>query len=214
MPHPKTQVFCLGVLASGGGTNFQAILDRCVSGDIPARVSVLIGNNSTSGAMERARQAGIPAFHRSGWTHPEPGALDREIAGIFEAHGVNLVVLAGYMKKLGPIVLKRYPNRILNIHPALLPSFGGEGMYGLRVHQTVIQSGVRVTGVTVHLVDGEYDCGPIVAQETVEVDFDDTPESLAAKVLEVEHRLYGDVVRLFAQGRVAVDGRRVKVLSA
>jgi len=209
----KSQSFCIGALASGGGTNLQAIMDQCASERLPAHVGVVISNNSRSGALERARRAGIPVFHRSDRTHPQPGALDREIADILQTHGVDLLVLAGYMKKLGPLVLGHYANRVLNIHPALLPSFGGEGMYGLRVHQAVIESGVRVTGVTVHLADEEYDRGPIVAQETVRVGFDDTAESLARKVLNVEHRLYADVIRWFAEGRVVVEGKRVTVLN-
>lgn len=208
----KTGVFRLGALASGGGTNLQAIMDRCASGDLPARMAVVISNNSGSGALERARRAGVPTCHLSGRTHPDPQALDRAIAEVFQSYGVDLVVLGGYMKKLGPVTLQAYPNRILNIHPALLPAFGGKGMYGLRVHQAVIESGAWISGVTVHLADEEYDHGPIVAQEAVRVGPDDTPESLAARVLEVEHRLYWEVVRLFAEGRVAVEGRRVRIL--
>ncbi len=208
----KTGVFRLGALASGGGTNLQAIMDRCASGDLPARMAVVISNNSGSGALERARRAGVPTCHLSGRTHPDPQALDRAIAEVFQSYGVDLVVLGGYMKKLGPVTLQAYPNRILNIHPALLPAFGGKGMYGLRVHQAVIESGAWISGVTVHLADEEYDHGPIVAQEAVRVGPDDTPESLAVRVLEVEHRLYWEVVRLFAEGRVAVEGRRVRIL--
>ena len=208
----KTGVFRLGALASGGGTNLQAIMDRCASGDLPARMAVVISNNSGSGALERARRAGVPTCHLSGRTHPDPQALDRAIAEVFQSYGVDLVVLGGYMKKLGPVTLRAYSNRILNIHPALLPAFGGKGMYGLRVHQAVIESGAWISGVTVHLADEEYDHGPIVAQEAVRVGPDDTPESLAARVLEVEHRLYWEVVRLFAERRVAVEGRRVRIL--
>ncbi len=208
----KAEVYRLGALASGGGTNLQAILDGCTSGEVPARMAVVIGNNSGSGALEKARRTGVPTFHLSGWTHPDPDALDRAIADALQSHGVELVVLAGYMKKLGPVTLQAYANRILNIHPALLPAFGGRGMYGTRVHQAVIESGARISGVTVHLADEEYDHGPIVAQEAVRVEQDDTPESLAARVLEVEHRIYSDVIRLFAEGRVAVEGRRVRVM--
>jgi phosphoribosylglycinamide formyltransferase-1 len=129
----------------------------------------------------------------------------------FQSHGADLVLLAGYMKKVGPRLLKAYPNRVLNIHPALLPSFGGEGMYGLRVHKAVLDSGAKVSGVTVHVVDEVYDHGPIVAQETVPVEQDDTPETLAARVLKVEHHIYSSVVKLFAEGRVCVEGGRVRI---
>ena len=204
--------FCLGVLASGGGTNLQAILDRKASGELPARVGVVIGNNSRSKALDRARRAGIPLLHLSSRTHPKPEALDRAIVEALQGHQVDLVVLAGYTKKLGPEVLETYANRIVNVHPALLPAFGGKGMFGLRVHEAVIKSGAEVTGVSVHIVDEEYDHGPVVAQETIKVEPEDTPESLAARVLEVEHRFYPEVIRWFAEGRVDVAGGEVRVL--
>jgi len=175
-------------------------------------MAVVISNNSGSGALERARAAGIPAFHRSSVTHCDPGALDREICRVLTDHRVDLVLLSGYMKKLGKSTLAQHGGRVLNIHPALLPAFGGKGMYGLRVHRAVIASGAKVSGVTVHLADEEYDRGPIVAQEVVRVGFGDTPEDLAARVLKVEHRLYSDVVRAFAEGRVRLRGKRVEVL--
>ena len=204
--------FCVGVLASGGGTNLQAILDRCASGELAARVGVVISNNSKSGALGRARSAGVPVAHLSSRTHPQKEELDRAILRVFRAHRVDLVVLAGYLKKLGPELLKAYENRIINVHPALLPAFGGQGMYGLRVHEAVIESEVKVTGVSVHLVNEAYDEGPIVAQERVEVAPEDTPESLAARVLEVEHRFYPEVIRWFAEGRVDVAGDEVRIL--
>ena len=207
-----SDTYCLGVLASGGGTNFQAILDRCLSGGLPARIGVVISNNSGAGALERARKAAIPTAHLSSWTHPDPEQLDLAIAGTLQAHGVDLVILAGYMKKLGTHLLGAFPGRVTNIHPALLPAFGGTGMYGLNVHSAVIDSGARVTGVTVHLANEEYDRGPIIAQDVVRVHQDDSPETLAERVLKTEHRLYSEVVNWFAEGRVAVEEGRVKVL--
>ncbi len=213
IPTGRNAVYCLGVLASGGGTNLQAILNRAAAGRLPARVGVVIGNNSRSGALARARRAGIPAIHLSGRTHPKPGSLDRAIAETLWTHGVDLVVLAGYMKKLGPATLEMYRNRIVNIHPALLPAFGGKGMYGERVHEAVVRSGAQVSGATVHLVDEEYDTGPIVLQQKIHVTPDDTSESLAGKVLAVEHELYAEAIRLFAEGRIRVDGRTVRILN-
>jgi phosphoribosylglycinamide formyltransferase-1 len=203
--------FRLGILASHGGSNFQAIFDRCVSLEIPAQVGVVISNNSTSGAIERAETQDLPWAHLSSRTHPDPVALDRAILGCLQQYKVDLVVLAGYMKKLGPDTLEAYKGRVINIHPALLPAFGGQGMYGERVHQAVIASGARVTGVTVHLVDGNYDSGPIIAQEVVKVLEDDTAESVAQRVLRVEHTLYPAVVRLFAERRVTVSCGRVSI---
>ena len=158
-------------------------------------------------------QLGAAGMHNQVRQWAGGGFLSGLICRLLDEHGVDLVILAGYMKKLGPATLARFRGRVLNIHPALLPAFGGKGMYGPRVHKTVIASGAKVSGVTVHLADEEYDRGPIVAQEVVPVAFDDTPESLAARVLEVEHRIYADVIRAFAEGRVRLHGTRVEVLA-
>ena len=199
----------LGVLASGGGTNLQAILDHISDGTLNARVRAVISNNSQSGCLVRARQQGIAAIHLSSRQFHGQAELDDGILAALRRHDVEVVVLAGYMKRLGPKVLAAYRNRILNIHPALLPSFGGSGMYGLRVHEAAIAYGVKLTGVTVHLVDEEYDHGPIVAQRAVEVAPDDTPESLSQRVLKVEHELYSEVLGWMAGGGVRVEGRKV-----
>jgi len=193
----------VGVLASGGGTNLQALLDACRD-DAPARVAVVISNKPDAGALERARAAGVSA---EVLRNPADGT---ELMGLLEAHGVELVVLAGYLKLIPGEVVAAYAGRMVNIHPALLPSFGGKGMYGARVHQAVLASGATVSGPTVHLVTAEYDRGPIVAQWPVPVHNHDTPETLAARVLAVEHRLLpavvlaaaraGGVVRLTASG--------------
>ncbi len=192
----------LGVLASHGGTNLQAIIDSCHTGEIDAEVRVVISNNSRSLALERARRASIPTAHLSGATHPDPDSLDEAIAETLQRHGVRVVALAGYMKMLGPRTLEAYRNRILNVHPALLPKFGGRGMYGERVHRAVLASGDSVSGVTVHLVDEEYDRGPVVAQTEVPVLPGDTPETLAARVLEQEHILYPATIQRIATGEV------------
>ena len=195
----------LGVLASHGGTNLQAIIDSCHNGAIDAEVRVVISNNSGAMALERARGADIPTAHLSSATHPDPGSLDEAIAGILQRHGVQVVALAGYMKMLGPRSLGAYRNRILNVHPALLPKFGGQGMYGERVHRAVLASGDSVSGVTVHLVDEEYDRGPVVAQAEVPVLPGDTPDTLAARVLEQEHILYPQTIQRIATGELDLD---------
>ncbi len=203
----------LGVLASGGGTNFQAVLSRSLSGELPAEVAVVISNNSGSGALQRAKAHGIAWAHLSGRTHPSPHDLDAAIRATLVEHRVDLVLLAGYMKKLGPRTLETYQDRILNVHPALLPAFGGQGMYGLAVHEAVLASGASESGVTVHLVDEHYDHGPIVAQETVPVEQGDTAETLAARILRVEHTFFPAVVKLFATGRVCVFDGKVNIQS-
>lgn len=195
----------LGFLASHGGTNLQAILDAITSGRLPAHACAVICNNSSATALERARKLNIDALHLSNSTHPRPGALDAAILTALQERGVNLVVLAGYMKKIGPAVLAAYARRVVNIHPALLPKYGGQGMYGMRVHEAVLAAGEQATGVTVHLVDGEYDRGPILAQVRVPVQPGDTPETLQARVLEQEHRLYTETLRRIATGELNLD---------
>ncbi len=202
--------FRLGVLASHDGTNFQSILDRCLTGEIPAQVGVVISNNSRSGAIRRAHQSGINSCHLSGETHPNKEALDKAMTHVLCDHRVDLVVLAGYMKKLGQCLLETFKGRVINIHPSLLPAFGGKGMYGKRVHQAVLDHGCAITGVTVHMVDGEYDHGRVIAQEIVPVLTGDTADTLARRVLQMEHRLYPSVVRRLAQGQIRMTGHGIK----
>lgn len=186
----------VGVLASGGGTNLQALLDACRE-DAPARVAVVISNKPDAGALDRARRAGVST---EVLRNPADGT---ELIGYLEKHGVELVVLAGYLKLIPGEVVAAYAGRMVNIHPALLPSFGGKGMYGARVHHAVLAAGATLSGPTVHLVTGEYDRGPIVAQWPVPVRTDDTAETLAARVLAVEHQLLPAVVLAAARvGRV------------
>jgi phosphoribosylglycinamide formyltransferase-1 len=174
-------------------------------------VAVVVSISEGAPALDRAREAGAPAVFVDPARFPEPGALDRELARVLEAYGVELVALAGYMRLLGPEFLSRFPGRVLNTHAALLPCFGGRGFYGRRVHEAVIESGARFSGATIHFADEEYDHGPIILQAVVPVLDDDTPETLAARVLDQEHRLYVEAIRLFAEGRLEVHGRRVKI---
>ncbi len=195
----------LGFLASHGGSNLQAILDAIAGGRLPVEPRVVICNNTAAGAFQRAQGAGVEARHLSSHTHPEADALDAAILTALQEREVNLVVLAGYMKKIGPRVLAAYRRRILNVHPALLPRFGGQGMYGLRVHEAVLAAGDGVTGVSIHLVDAEYDRGPVLAQTEVPVLPGDTPEILQARVLEQEHLLYPETLRRIAAGEIDLD---------
>ena len=186
----------LGVLASGGGTTLQAILDAIDAGALSAEVALVISNNSRSGAAERARRQGIPFLHLSGKTHPV--GLDAAIRDALRVHGVELVVLAGYMKRIGPLTLAGYPDAVVNTHPALLPAYGGQGMYGKRVHAAVLAAGESETGVTIHQVDAEYDRGPILAQAAVPVLPGDDVETLAARVQQRERALYVEVLQRLA----------------
>ena len=206
----------LGFLASHNGTNVQAIVDACKSGLLDAEPRVVISNNSKAGVLERARREGIPHRHLSAKTHPDPADLDRAIAATLEEHGVDLVVMAGYMKLLGPETEARYKDRILNTHPALLPRFGGKGMFGPHVHEAVLAAGETETGVTVHLADEEYDRGPIVSQRTVPLLPDDTPDTLGGRLLEVEHAIYVDTLRAISTGEIDLDriGKRAQAAGA
>jgi phosphoribosylglycinamide formyltransferase-1 len=184
----------LAVLASHEGTTLQAVLDACANPAFPWEVVLVISNNADSGALRRARTAGVPAGHLSSRTHEAPEALDRAMCQALCDARAELVLLAGYMKKLGPVTLGAFRDRIVNTHPALLPKFGGQGMYGLHVHRAVLAARERTTGASVHLVDAGYDTGPVVAQVEVPVEPADTAESLAARVQARERELVVEVL--------------------
>ena len=184
----------------------QAIIDACEDGRIPASPSLLICNNPSAFAATRARQSGLEVEILNGKTHPDPDDLDTAIRDALLAHHIDLVVLAGYMKRIGPRTLSAFANRILNIHPSLLPKFGGRGMYGLRVHEAVIRSGEIETGATVHLINENYDEGPILQQRSIPVHSHDTAESLQQRALELEHSLYPDTISRIAKGEIVLPG--------
>lgn len=196
------------VLASGGGTNLQAIIDSIEQGKLNAEIKAVVSNNSKAYCLERARLHNIKAIHLSHKMFATSEEFDEKLLSILMENEVDMIILAGYMKMLSPTIIRAYKNKILNIHPALLPSFGGEGMYGIRVHEAVINSGAKVTGVTVHLVDEVYDHGAIVLQETVPVMEDDTPETLQERVLKTEHKLYSCAIQLFAEDKIEISGNR------
>ena len=191
----------IGVLASGEGTTLQAILDACVSGQLDAEVAIVISNNGDSGALMKAQVASVKGVHLSSTTHPDPDQLDTAILSALRDARVELVLLAGYMKKIAPKTLLAYAGRILNTHPALLPAYGGKGMYGRRVYESVLAAGEEHTGVTVHQVDGEYDHGPIVAQTRVPILEGDDVESLSARVREVERKFLVETLQALIHGR-------------
>lgn len=191
----------LGFFASGGGSNVQAILDAIESGRLDAEARIIISNNSKAYVLERARIAGVPFAHISSKTHD-----DEQVALIqaLQTAGAEIVVLAGYMKKISPELIRSFDGRVLNIHPALLPKFGGKGMYGMNVHKAVIEAGEKVSGPTIHLVNEKYDAGRILAQREVPVLPNDSPETLAARVLEAEHIIYAETLRKIALGEIVI----------
>jgi phosphoribosylglycinamide formyltransferase-1 len=193
-------------LASGSGTTLQAVIDACESGSLDGQVVVVVSNNSGSGAMARVTRYRIPCAHLSSQTHPDPELLDRAIAGVLSAHEPDVVLLAGYMKKLGPHTLEAYRGKVINTHPSLLPRFGGRGMYGKHVHTAVIDAGELVTGISVHLVDCDYDTGRVLAQRTVPVEPGDDADTLAERVQSFERPFLIEVLQRIAAGDVALAG--------
>ena len=187
----------LAVFISGGGTNLQALIDACRSKSIDAEIKAVISNNSKAYGLQRAKNAGIDTFHISKVKYPDSDKLASVTLEVMEQFEIDLIVLAGYMKLLPSVIVSKYHGRIINIHPALLPKYGGKGMYGINVHKAVIESGDRYSGATVHLVDEHYDKGVILIQRRVPVKDDDTLESLAARVLKVEHKILPMAVSLF-----------------
>lgn len=193
----------IGVLVSGRGSNLQALIDAARRGDLGGEIAVVVSNVETALGLERARQSSIPAVFRD-HRGKKRESFDAEIVEILRAHHVDLVCLAGFMRLLSPVFVRAFPGRIVNIHPALLPAFPG-----LDAQRQALDHGVKVSGATVHIVDEGLDSGPIVAQEAVPVLPGDTAETLAARILEAEHRLYPRAVRLLLGGRYRIEGRRV-----
>jgi phosphoribosylglycinamide formyltransferase 1 len=196
----------LGFLASHGGSSMKAMLAAIRAGTLPAVACAVISNNADAPALGHARAFGVPAFHLS-QTKLGPNAdVDRAIAETLATQGVELVILSGYLRKLGPAMLARYRGRILNIHPGPLPKYGGPGMFGRHVHAAVLAAGERESGITIHLVDEEYDHGPAVAERQVPIEPGDTPETLAQRVQTLEPRFFVETLRRVADGTLSLPG--------
>jgi phosphoribosylglycinamide formyltransferase-1 len=205
-PRPRLRI---GVLLSGEGTSFENLAGRIEAGEVPAEIVVVVASKEKAGGLERARRRGIPAVAVPRRRYPDLDAFNDAIHAALEAHGADFVALLGF---LSPFQTRgKFDGRAVNVHPALIPAFCGKGFYGHRVHDAVLASGARVTGATVHFVDEEYDHGPIILQEPVAVRDDDTADSLAARVQAAERRIVPEAIRLFAEGRLAIDGRRVRI---
>lgn len=192
----------IAVFASHGGSDLQAIIDGCKNEKINATVAVVISNNKDSVALQRAENENIPNFHMSAKKYGSEEILAKEILNVLKQYNIDMIFLAGYMRLLHATVLEKYDNRIFNIHPALLPKFGGKGMFGMNVHNAVINAKEKETGVTIHRVNAEYDSGEIVAQTKVAVMENDTPEILAARVLLREHEFLVEVISSIAEGKI------------
>lgn len=192
----------IAVCVSGGGTDLQSIIDACEAGKINGQIRLVISNRKKAYGLERARLHGIQAE----WIKDEDEILKR-----FEEEKIDVVVLAGYLAIVGDKLLAQYKNRIINIHPSLIPSFCGPGFYGMHVHEAVFKRGVKVSGATVHFVTGEVDGGPIILQRAVDISALETPEDIQARVLEIEHEILPEAVALYCEGRVSVENERVKI---
>lgn len=192
----------IAVCVSGGGTDLQSIIDACEAGKINGQIRLVISNRKKAYGLERARLHGIQAE----WIKDEDEILKR-----FEEEKIDVVVLAGYLAIVGDKLLEQYKNRIINIHPSLIPSFCGPGFYGMHVHEAVFKRGVKVSGATVHFVTGEVDGGPIILQRAVDISDLETPEDIQARVLEIEHEILPEAVALYCEGRVSVENERVEI---
>lgn len=199
----------LAVLLSGSGTTLQNLIDHAEAGTLDATVACVIASRSSAFGLERAERHGIPAAAITAKDYPDHAARNAALWTEIQKHDVDLVVLAGYMSLI--TVPKDFVNRIINVHPALIPAFSGQGMFGQHVHEAVIQYGAKVTGATVHFVDDAYDHGPIIMQESIPVHDHDTAETLAERVQALERKLYPKAIQMIAEGRVTVEGRRVRV---
>lgn len=202
----------LAVLLSGSGTTLQNLLDHIADGTLVAEITVVIGSRPEAYGLERARRAGIPAVVIARKQYPDSTRFNDALHDAIEPYGADLVVLAGFLSLFQPRA--RYAGRVLNVHPALIPAFCGRGFYGAKVHRAVIESGVKISGCTVHFADDQYDHGPIILQKAVPVLEDDTPDSLAARIHEAENEIYPEAIRLWAAGRLRIEGRRVRILPA
>jgi len=199
----------IAVLLSGAGTSLENLLGEIDAGRLDAEVVCVLSSKAGAGGLDRARRRGIPARAIARREHPDVEAFNDALHAELELHAVDLVALLGFLSPFR--VRGRYAGRVINVHPALIPAFCGKGFYGHHVHEAVLESGAKLTGATVHFADDEYDHGPIILQESVPVRDDDTPDTLAERVQAVERRLVPEAIRLFGEGRLVIEGRRVRI---
>ena len=202
----------IAIFASGSGSNAEAIIRATYEGKLSSEVGLVISNNADAGALQRAKELDVnySAIDRRNFNSEE--SYISSLFSLLDENGIDFIALAGYLKLVQPQLIEKYRNKITNIHPALLPSFGGKGFYGINVHEAVLEAGCKVSGVTIHMVTEAYDRGAIIAQKSVPVLGDDNPDSLAARVLKVEHQIYPEALQLFAEGRVKVTNNIVRII--
>jgi formyltetrahydrofolate-dependent phosphoribosylglycinamide formyltransferase len=199
----------VAVLLSGSGTSLENLFEHIEAGRLDAEVTLVVASRASAAGLERARRRGVPAHAVPRRDHPDVSSFNDAIHALLDRHEVDLVALLGFLSPFQP--RGRFGGRVINVHPALIPAFCGQGFYGHKVHEAVLEAGVKLTGATVHFADDDYDRGPIILQEAVPVLDDDTPDSLAARVQAAERRLVPEAIQLIAEGRLAVEGRRVRI---
>jgi phosphoribosylglycinamide formyltransferase-1 len=199
----------IGVLISGGGTNLQSIIDNIESGNINGEIKLIISNKKEAYGLIRGKNAGVESIFLDRRSFHSEEEYNLELIRLFKERDIELIILAGYLKVLSREFIQEFTGRIINIHPSLIPSFCGKGYYGEKVHQSVLDYGVKITGATVHFVDEDTDTGPIILQDIVHVDSEDTTRSLKEKVLNIEHKLLVQAVKLYCEGRIKIEGRKV-----
>jgi formyltetrahydrofolate-dependent phosphoribosylglycinamide formyltransferase len=210
MAAPGSRPFNVAVLISSGGTTLKNFIERIEAGRLRVTISLVISSSSKAGGLKFAHEAGIPSVVIEQKNFPDQEVFSREIFSHCRAAGADLVVMAGFLKRL--TIPPHFANRVINIHPALIPAFCGTGFYGHRVHEAILEYGVKLSGCTVHFADNQYDHGPVIMQKAVPVMDDDSPDSLAARVFQAECKAYPEAVQLIAEGRVQIEGRRVRIL--
>ncbi|NLJ57798.1 MAG: phosphoribosylglycinamide formyltransferase [Tissierellia bacterium] len=203
---PQTKI---AVLISGSGSNLQSIIDKINSGKIKGEIAVVISNKKDAYGLERARKNNIPAIYINYKDYPDYEKFNQAIIEELEKRAIDLVVLAGYLKILSKDFIEKYKNRIINVHPSLIPSFCGKGYYGIKVHQAAIDYGVKISGASVHFVDKGADTGPIIIQEAVEVSNEDNAQTLQQKILKIEHKILPLAVKYYCEGKIEIRGRKV-----
>lgn len=204
----------IGVLISGGGTNLQSLIDAIDNGEINAEVSIVISNKQKAFGLERAKKHSIKSVHISPSNFNDEDMYNKEVIAQLKDSKVDLVVLAGYLRILSPVFIKAFKNKVINIHPSLIPSFCGDGYYGEKVHEAVLEKGVKITGATTHFVDEGTDTGPIILQEHVPVMYDDDVKMLQQRVLKIEHKILVESVKLFCDDRLKINKSKVLIQNA
>jgi phosphoribosylglycinamide formyltransferase-1 len=202
----------IAIFVSGGGSNFKAIFNNIESGNIDGLIELVVTNNPNCNAKKFANKCRISTLVVNDYRYPRNEDKESIILESLQDLEIDLICLAGYMKILPKHIVKSYENKILNIHPGLLPRFGGKGFFGMKVHEAVINSGERFSGATVHFVDEIYDHGPIITQRKIAISDNETPESLAIRILEIEHELYPEVIKAFCEDRIVINGKKIKIM--